>query len=57
MTKHDVAIWDVGEAVRMASERLSIEELAGEVIQNIPSELRSIFLIEANNYLIRTIIK
>ena len=57
MTKNDVAIWDVGEAVRMASERLSIEELVSEVIQNIPAELRLMFLIEANQYLIRTIIK
>ena len=57
MTEHDVSNWDVGQAVLWAVDRMSIEELASEVIQNIPSELRSMFLIEANNYLIRTIIK
>ena len=43
MTKHDVAIWDVGEAVRMAGENMSMMEMVDEIVANVPKEKRVVF--------------
>ena len=53
MTEKDVALWDVGEAVRFATEHMSIENMASEIISNIPVENRSLFLAEANTTLLK----
>lgn len=57
MNKEDVATWDVGEATRQACESLSIKDIAREIIMNIPSDKRSLFIIEANAAVVNEAIK
>ena len=55
MTPHDTGLFDLEQAVKFAVKHGTLVEVAEAVINGLPSELRSMFVIEANTHLINTI--